>query len=68
LRTEVEESVLTPVEHQTFLPYKGLGSYYDIGDARLPAWSNPGTYTEVTVIPHGPDRDLDVPAATGKPA
>ena len=38
-RADVDESALTPVEHQTFCPYKGLCSYYDIGGARLAAWS-----------------------------
>jgi len=95
LRADIDESALTPVEHQTFCPYKGLCSYYDIGDARLAAWSYPDAYPEVgrisnlvsfepdivsvnldgaqlrlepgqTVIPHGPDRDLDVPAPAGK--
>jgi uncharacterized protein (DUF427 family) len=37
-RADIDESALTPVEHQTFCPYKGLCSYYDIGDARLAAW------------------------------
>ena len=32
---------------QTFCPYKGLCSYYDIGDAPLAAWSNREAYTEV---------------------
>jgi uncharacterized protein (DUF427 family) len=32
-RGEVDESALTPVEGQTFCPYKGLASYYDIADA-----------------------------------
>jgi Domain of unknown function (DUF427) len=77
------------VERQTFCPYKGLCSYYDIGEARLAAWSYRKAYAQVgrisdlvsfepdivsvhldgtqphlepgqTVIPHGPDRDLDV--------
>jgi uncharacterized protein (DUF427 family) len=88
-RADVDESALTPVEHQTFCPYKGLCSYYDIGDARLAVWSYRDAYPEVgrisdlvsfepdivsvdldgtklriapgqTVIPHGPDRGLDV--------
>jgi len=92
LRADVDESALTPVEHQTFCPYKGLCSYYDIGDARLGAWSYREAYAQVgrisdlvsfepdivsvqldgtqlrlepgqTVIPHGPDRDLDVAEA-----
>lgn len=91
-RADIDESALTPVEHQTFCPYKGLCSYYDIGDTRLAAWSYCDAYSQVgrisdlvsfepdivsvqldgiqlrlepgqTVIPHGPDRDLDVPTA-----
>jgi uncharacterized protein (DUF427 family) len=94
-RTDIDESALTPVEHQTFCPYKGLCSYYDIGDAHLAAWSYPEAYSRVgrisswvsfepdivsvqidgntihlepgqTVIPHGPDRDLDVEEVTVK--
>jgi uncharacterized protein (DUF427 family) len=92
LRADVDESALTPVEHQTFCPYKGLCSYYDIGDARDAVWSYREAYPEVgrisnlvsfepdvvsveidgtplrlepgqSVIPHGPDRDLDVAEA-----
>ena len=33
VRADIDESALTAVEHQTFCPYKGLCSYYDIGDA-----------------------------------
>ena len=44
---DVNESVLAPVEHQTFCPYKGLCSYYDIGDAHLAAWSYREAYPEV---------------------
>jgi uncharacterized protein (DUF427 family) len=91
-REDIDGSALVPVQHQTFCPYKGLCSYYDIGDARLAAWSYPEAYPEVrrisnfvsfepdmvtvelegvrlhlepgqNVIPHGPDRDLDVPVA-----
>jgi hypothetical protein len=35
------------VEHRTFCPYKGLCSYYAIGDARLAAWSYREAYPEV---------------------
>jgi uncharacterized protein (DUF427 family) len=91
-RADIDESALTLVEHRTFCPYKGLCSYYDIGDARRAAWSYPEAYPEVgrisgfvsfepdvvsvqldgvqlrlepgqAVIPHGPDRDLDVAEA-----
>jgi len=94
-RADIDESAQTPVEHQTFCPYKGLCSYYDIGDAHLAAWSYRDAYSQVsrisdlvsfepdivsvqldgvqfrlapgqTVIPHGPDRDLEVPTATAK--
>ena len=46
-RADIDESTLTFVEHQTFCPYKGLCSYYDIGDARLAAWSYREAYPEV---------------------
>jgi len=46
-RADVDESALTPVEHQTFCPYKGLCSYYDIGEARLASWSYRQAYPEV---------------------
>jgi len=46
-RDDIDESALTPVEHQTFCPYKGLCSYYDIDDAHLAAWSYPDAYVQV---------------------
>jgi uncharacterized protein (DUF427 family) len=49
-RADVDESALTSVEHQTFCPYKGLCSYYDIGDARLGAWCYREAYSEVSRI------------------
>lgn len=47
LRADIDESALTAVGHETFCPYKGLCSYYDIGEARLAAWSYRDAYTEV---------------------
>jgi uncharacterized protein (DUF427 family) len=38
-RGDVDESALTAPRGQTFCPYKGLCSYYDIGKARRAAWS-----------------------------
>jgi hypothetical protein len=35
------------VDHQSFCPYKGLCGYYDIGEARLAAWSYREAYAEV---------------------
>src|SRR6185312_11746971 len=46
-RSDVEESALTKVERQTFCPYKGICSYYDVGDASLAVWSYPEAYPEV---------------------
>ena len=46
-RADIDESALTFVEHQTFCPYKGLCSYYDIGDEHLAAWSYREAYPEV---------------------
>jgi uncharacterized protein (DUF427 family) len=46
-RADIDESGLTPVEQQTFCPYKGLCSYYDVGDAHLAVWSYPEAYPEV---------------------
>ena len=47
---DIDESALNFVEHQTFCPYKGLCSYYAIGDARLAAWSYREAYPEVARI------------------
>jgi uncharacterized protein (DUF427 family) len=46
-RADVDESALTPAAGQTFCPYKGLCSYYDIGDARRAAWSYLDAWPEV---------------------
>ncbi|MFC4029861.1 DUF427 domain-containing protein [Streptomyces polygonati] len=49
-RDDVDRSALTPVETRTFCPYKGLASYYDIGDAAKAAWSYPDAYPEVAAV------------------
>ncbi|WP_217576168.1 DUF427 domain-containing protein [Streptomyces sp. GbtcB7] len=46
-RADVDESALTPAEGQTFCPYKGLASYYDIAGAHRAAWSYEDAWTEV---------------------
>ena len=46
-RADVNESALTAAEGQTFCPYKGLCSYYDIGDAHRAAWSYLDAWPEV---------------------
>jgi uncharacterized protein (DUF427 family) len=49
-REDVDESALTPVDGQTFCPYKGLCSYYDVGSARRAVWSYENAWTEVQRI------------------
>ncbi|TCC44303.1 DUF427 domain-containing protein [Kribbella capetownensis] len=49
-REDVDDSALTTVEGQTFCPYKGLCSYWDIGDARGAAWGYEDAWTEVRRI------------------
>jgi uncharacterized protein (DUF427 family) len=46
-RADVDEAALTPVERQTFCPYKGLCSYCNVGDAQFAGWSYPEAYPEV---------------------
>jgi len=46
-RADVDDSALTAAQGQTFCPYKGLCSYFDIGDAHRAAWSYAHPYTEV---------------------
>lgn len=46
-RADIEAGALTPIEHETFCPYKGVCSYYDVGDARQAAWSYRKAYPEV---------------------
>ena len=38
-RQDIDENALIPAQGQTFCPYKGLCSYYDIGDHKRAAWS-----------------------------
>jgi uncharacterized protein (DUF427 family) len=49
-RGDVDETALTPADGQTFCPYKGICSYYDIGDAHKAAWSYERAFEEVTRI------------------
>nr|WP_269812574.1 DUF427 domain-containing protein [Streptomyces atratus] len=46
-REDIREKELTPVEDQTFRPYKGLASYYDIGESKRATWSYREACTEV---------------------
>jgi uncharacterized protein (DUF427 family) len=49
-RNDVDAETLHAVEGQTFCPYKGLASYYDIGDARKAAWSYRAPFEDVARI------------------
>jgi uncharacterized protein (DUF427 family) len=49
-RGDIAAEALHPVEGQTFCPYKGLASYYDVGDARNAAWSYRAPFEEVARI------------------
>ncbi|MGI8712712.1 MAG: DUF427 domain-containing protein [Solirubrobacteraceae bacterium] len=49
-RTDVNQTALSPVHRQTFCPYKGLCSYYDIGESSRAAWSYREAYDGVRRI------------------
>jgi uncharacterized protein (DUF427 family) len=49
-REDIDESALKPAEGQTFCPYKGLASYYDIGEDKKAAWSYPEAWPEVVRV------------------
>lgn len=49
-REDIDASALQAVEGQTFCPYKGLASYYDIGDRKRAAWSYPNAWPEVARV------------------
>jgi uncharacterized protein (DUF427 family) len=45
-RDDVNESALKLVEGQTFCPYKGLASYYTVGERKRAAWSYTDAWPE----------------------
>ncbi|RKQ86883.1 uncharacterized protein (DUF427 family) [Solirubrobacter pauli] len=49
-RADVVAEELRAVELQTFCPYKGVASYYDVGDARGAAWSYRVPFDEMAAI------------------
>ena len=49
-RADVAGEDLQAIEGQTFCPYKGLASYYDVGDTRSAAWSYRAPFDEVARI------------------
>src|SRR5207247_381566 len=49
-RDDVVAEALTPADLQTFCPYKGIASYYDIDDARNAAWSYRAPFADMAAI------------------
>jgi uncharacterized protein (DUF427 family) len=49
-REDVDVTALAPAKGQTFCPYKGLCSYYDVAGAHRAAWSYEDAWTEVRRI------------------
>lgn len=49
-REDIDESALKPVDGQTFCPYKGIASYYDIGSRKRAAWCYADAWTEVNRV------------------
>ncbi|HUA45767.1 MAG TPA: DUF427 domain-containing protein [Solirubrobacteraceae bacterium] len=49
-RDDVVADALTPTELQTFCPYKGIASYYDVGGARNAAWSYRAPFGDMATI------------------
>ncbi|WP_028934895.1 DUF427 domain-containing protein [Pseudonocardia spinosispora] len=49
-RADIDESALTAVEGQTFCPYKGLASYYDVAGAPRGAWCYREAWPEVARV------------------
>lgn len=49
-RADVDEKAITSVDGQTFCPYKGLASYYTIGERVRCAWSYVDAWPEVAAV------------------
>ena len=49
-REDVVADALDAAELQTFCPYKGIASYYDIGGARNAAWSYRAPFDDIAAI------------------
>ena len=49
-RGDVVADALADAELQTFCPYKGIASYYDIGGVQLAAWSYRAPFDEMAAI------------------
>jgi uncharacterized protein (DUF427 family) len=49
-RGDINDSLLIPVQRETFCPYKGICSYYDVAGVRQAAWAYLQPYQEVDRI------------------
>lgn len=49
-REAIDRSALKPVDGQTFCPYKGIASYYDVGSHKRAAWSYTHAWAEVARV------------------
>ncbi|OBI42417.1 DUF427 domain-containing protein [Mycobacterium colombiense] len=49
-REDIDQSALKHFDIQTFCPYKGICSYYDIGSHQRAAWSYVDAWTEVARV------------------
>lgn len=49
-RGDVDQSALEAIEGQTFCPYKGLASYYNVGGHKRAAWSYVNAWPEVAPV------------------
>ncbi|OBI81533.1 DUF427 domain-containing protein [Mycobacterium asiaticum] len=49
-REHIDCSALKPVDGQTFCPYKGIASYYDVGSHKRAAWSYTHAWAEVARV------------------
>jgi uncharacterized protein (DUF427 family) len=49
-REDVVADALTPTDRQTFCPYKGIASYYDIDGVRHAAWSYRAPFDTMAAI------------------
>ncbi|AQT79661.1 hypothetical protein B1R94_10830 [Mycolicibacterium litorale] len=65
-RDDIDGSALIAVDGQTFCPYKGLASYYNVGERARAAWSYLDAWPEVAAVanlvsfePDKIDVDLD---------
>jgi uncharacterized protein (DUF427 family) len=49
-RADVVAGALTAAESRTFCPYKGIASYYDLGETRNVAWSYRAPFEDMAAI------------------